>query len=222
MRGFNNLPMWGRLTVGLSVAAAMFIMIWWMQGEESKREAKMMGICWDVSGQAHYPEKWDRDSKDCADPQPLNWKKSPKLVYWDFDKEFDGYLESHRLALEFVNDNLEQVHLIETNSMAAADIIITHGSANEGTGAMATRHNKINGRIVATIIVKKPQDTRQWMLEEEHELLHCLGLAHDRSGIMNPQLKEGEHQQVWHLHKVDRDAILSSLRPKEQPGASDL
>ena len=213
MRGFINLPQWLRLTIGLSIAAIMFVTIWWMQGEEAKREATMMGLCWDSSGQAHYPEGMARDA-NCDSPQPLSWKKSPKLVYWDFDKEFDVYSESHDYALEFVNDNLGEIHLIKTQSRSSADIVITHGSANEGTGAMTTRHNKTGDRIVCTITVKKPQNIRQWMLEEEHELLHCLGLAHDRSGIMSPQLAEGDQMQVWHLHSVDRDAILSSLRPE--------
>jgi hypothetical protein len=219
MRGFLNLPTWQRLSIGLSLTVFMFGLIWWMQGEEAKREATMMGLCWDASGQAHYPEGMDRDA-NCTTPKPLSWKKSPKLVYWDFDKEFDGFKESHDDAIKYANDGLEEVHFVKTDNKAAADIIITHGSANVGNGAMSASHKKTDDRIVCTITVKKPGNTREWFLEEEHELFHCVGLAHDRSGIMSLRLAEGDQMRVWHLHPVDQDAILSSLRPEEQSGAS--
>jgi len=219
MRGFQNLPMWARLTIGLSVAAAMFTMIWWMHKEESKREATMMGLCWDVTGQAHYPEKWAINA-NCNSPTPLSWKKSPKLVYWYLDDKFDGYLSSHEYAMDFINEEIGSEHLIKTNIIEEADVIITHSSMNIGNGSMATSHKKIDDRIVATITVKSPGDIRRWMLEEQHEFGHVLGLAHDRTGIMNPDLDEGSQMRVWPLHAVDRDAILSSLQPIEPPGAS--
>ena len=220
MRGFINLPMWARLTIGISIAAAMFTAIWWMQKEEAKREATMMGLCWDLSGQAHYPEGMERNAP-CDSPKPLRWKKSPKLVYWDFDKEFNSYGESHDDAIKFANDGLGQVHFVKTNSKVGADIIITHGSANVGKGRMSASHKKTDGRIVCTVKVKKPGNIREWMLEEQHELFHCEGLAHDRSGIMSLTLDEGDGMRVWHLHEVDRTAILSSLQPEEQSDALD-
>jgi hypothetical protein len=219
MRGFINLPMWARLTIGLSIAAGMFGLIYWMQGEETKREGTMMGLCWDAQGQAHYPEKWDVNAY-CEDPQPLDWKKSPKLVYWDLPGEFNSYSKSHELAMEFWNKELDHKHFIPTNVKSSADVLIVWGSANEGTGAMTTSHHKIGDRIVATITVKKPGNSRQWMLEEQHEYGHALGLCHDRSGLMNPSLDEGEEMRVWLLHRKDLDAVLDSLRPKEQSSSS--
>lgn len=212
MRGFINLPQWLRISSALSVAVFMFGLIWWMHGEEAKREATMMGLCWDASGQAHYPEGMARNAT-CANPEPLSWKKSPKLVYWDFDKEFDGYERSHDDAIRFANDGLGQVHFIKTGNRAGADIVIVHGSANVGLGAMSASHSKIDDRIVCTITVKKPGNVREWMLEEQHELFHCVGLAHDRSGIMSLSFDEGDGMVLWPLHSVDRAAILSSLLP---------
>lgn len=212
-------PQWARLASMLTMAAMMFTLIWYMQNEETKREGTMMGLCWDSKGQAHYPEKWDINAY-CDDPQPLDWKKSPKLVYWGMPKEFDTYADSHRDAMDFWNKELKQKHFISTDVESMADITIVWGSANEGTGSMSTSHRKVDGRIVATITVKTPGNIRQWMLEEQHEYGHALGLCHDRSGLMSPSLDEGEEMKVWLLHAKDRDAVLDSLLPKEQSSSS--
>ena len=213
-------PQWARISSMLFIAVNMFGLIWYMKNEEAKNEATMMGLCWDSEGRAHYPEKWDVNAY-CDDPQSLDWKVSPKLVYWDFKSDFDTYLDSHEGAMSWWNKELGQVHLIETQSKESADILIVWGSVNEGTGSMATSHRKVGNRIVATITVRTPGDIRQWMLEERHEFGHALGLAHDRSGIMNPDLDERGEMKVWSLHSRDRQAVLDSLQPKEQPASSD-
>jgi hypothetical protein len=212
---FMNWPQWARLVSMITVAAGMFALVWYMQSEETKREGTMMGLCWDSQGKAHYPEKWDVNAY-CDDPQPLDWKKSPKLVYWDLPKDFDSYSESHKLAMKFWNKELDQEHLVQTIDRELADITIVWGSANEGTGSMSTSHTKVGDRITATITVKTPGDVRRWLLEEQHEYGHVLGLCHDRSGLMNPGLDEGEEMRVWLLHQIDLDAVLDSLRPKEK------
>ena len=216
---FLTWPQWARLASMLAVAGGMFALIWYMQKKETEAEATMMGICWDSQGRAHYPEKWEVNAK-CESPQPLDWKKSPKLVYWDFPDDFDDFRSSHDEALKFWNNELGHDHFKETLVEDIADVHILWGSANDGTGAMSTSHRKVGERIIATITVKRPSDIRRWMLEEQHELGHVLGLAHDRSGIMNPELQEGEEMKVWLLHKKDRKAVLESLAPKQPSAAS--
>ena len=83
---FMQWPQWLRLGTMILFTAGMFALIAYMKGEEEKNEATMMGLCWDTQGQAHYPEKWEVNAL-CDDPQPLDWKKEPKLVYWDLPAE---------------------------------------------------------------------------------------------------------------------------------------
>jgi len=188
----------------------MFLLIWHLQKKETEREATMMGLCWGHTGQAHYPEKWQVNAS-CNSPQPLNWKKSPKLVYWDLPSDFDGYRKSHEEAMAFWNKELGHDHFKETMLKDIADVTIVWGAANDGIGVMSTNHKRQGDRITATITVKKPGDVRQWMLEKQHELGHVLGLAHDRTGIMNPELDESDGMKIWLLHDKDRKAVLGSL-----------
>jgi hypothetical protein len=197
--------MWARLAIGLSLAIGMFLGIWKMAAKEEAKEAVFLEVCW-VGGQAYY--QGVRDS--CPEEmEPLQWKKRHKTVSWVFDSSFDVYLDSHKRAVEWVNKELgfEALRMVDGD----ADIVMLHGSANEGKGAMSTSHSRVDGKISATITVRHPQDIRAWMLEEQHELLHALGLAHDRSGIMSESLDEPDGVKIWLLHRKDRKALQELL-----------
>ena len=218
MKGFLNLPTWIRWTfLGLFVIG-MFSLIWWMDKEETEREATLMTVCWDAEGVAHYQ---DEGNYMCpSGVELLQWTKKTKEVYWSFAPDFNVYGESHRNAVKWVNDELGFEALLLSES-PLADIVIVHGSVNEGSGSMHTSHTKTNGKIRATITVRTPSNIRAWMIEEEHELLHALGLAHDRSGIMSPKAgQEPNGMRVRLLHDKDRKALrdllltpLSALAP---------
>jgi len=206
---FLALPLWIKGLIMTPLMAGMFYTVWWMQNEETKREATLMDVCWDAEGVAHYPETQEQKDACPGGAQPLSWVERHKSVYWDLSPEFDVYREGHFTAMKWWNKELGWDQFVESETKGMADIVIVHGSVNEGRGAMSTSHTKSATGIKAVIVVKVPGNIRQWMLEEEHELGHALGLAHDRSGIMKKDLSEGEKMKVWLLHDKDRDAIRS-------------
>lgn len=212
MKAFINLPMWLRLTLGLSLTTGMFLWIWHLNAEEEKHEATLLTVCWLDDGQAGYPETEEERATRPTELQSLKWDKQPKTVRWEFPGAFDNYLESHRDAMAWVNKELGVIALVEASG-PDADITIEWGSVNEGRGLMNTKHFKDGDNIRAVIAVVKPGNIREWMLEEEHELLHALGLAHDRRGIMSETLEEGEDMKVWLRHKKDRTALRELLVP---------
>ena len=210
MKAFINLPMWLRLTLGLSLTAGMFLWIWHLSAEEEKHEATLLTVCWLDDGQAGYPETEEERASCPTELQLLKWRKQPKTVWWEFPEAFDSYLESHQDAMAWVNKELGFTALVEADG-PDADITIEWGSVNEGRGLMHTKHFRDGDSIRAVISVLKPGDIREWMLEEEHELLHALGLAHDRRGIMSKSLAEPDGQKAWLLHKRDRKALQELL-----------
>lgn len=200
-------PLWIQAAIFLPLVAGMFLMIRGMHKAETEREDTFMEVCWSA-GVAHYPE--DQEAKDACPggTQQLLWPRKSMKVYWGMGPDFDEYRRSHEEAMRFWNKALGWEQFDEVYDPKMADITIVHGSASSH-GAMSTSHSKKDGVITATIIVKKPGNIREWMLQEQHELGHCLGLAHDRSGIMKRDLSEGEQMKVWRLHDKDRDAIRS-------------
>jgi len=207
MKGFLNLPGWARLTIALSVAGAMFALIWWMAKQEDAREDTFMEVCWDGDGVAHYPETKEQKDACPGGVELLQWRKNLKGVYLS---DYGMLEESHREAMKWVNNELGFQALIHSES-PDADIVIRRGDLNEGEGAMSTSHKMVDGVIQATITVRSTVDSREWMLEEQHELLHALGLAHDRSGIMSKSLDEPTGMKVWLLHNKDREALRELL-----------
>lgn len=211
MKGFLNLPMWARLAIALTIAVGMFLFIGIQAEKQYDREDPFMVVCWDAEGAAHYPDEAEKTTSCPSGEQLLQWNKKTKTVLWDFDSEFDVYLESHSMAIERTNEDLGLDALAMTTS-GPADITIVHGSANSN-GIMSTSHYRSSdGTITAIIRVKKPGDTRAWMLEERHELLHALGIAHKSSGIMRKTLEEPEDRQLsWLLRPNDRKALRKLL-----------
>lgn len=205
-------PRWLRLCFMAGVVVGMFLFIWRLASEEEKKEATLMTVCW-AQGQAHYPETAEQRDACPVGVQLLEWRKPTKTVRWAMDREFDGYKRSHRDAVAWVNKELGFEALKMDDSAIAPDITIEHGSYGEGRGLMSTKHRMAGEDITATILVKAPGDIREWLLEEEHELLHALGLAHDRRGIMSKTLDEGEGMKVWLLHEKDREALRALLIP---------
>lgn len=200
-------PLWMQGIMWVPLVAGMFYTVWWMQKEETKTEAIFMDACWQA-GVAHYPE--DQETKDACPggTETLSWAKRTITVYWGMEPDFSDYVESHVMAMEWWNKQLGWDQFVAAEAQADADVAILHGDAS-GSGAMSTSHKRQGDRMTATISVKKPGNIREWMLQEQHELGHVLGLAHDRSGIMKRDLSEGEQMKVWHLHDKDRDAIRS-------------
>jgi len=208
------LPQWLQTLLAGVVVGGMFALVWYTQKESRKQEAVFMGICWDAAEQAHYPVDGIHDA-NCANPQPLNWTKSPKLVYWGLSEDYEVYRrESYKLALDFWNKAVGK-HVVEaTDNEAEADIEILDG-AHDGHGAMATSHCRQGGQTHATILVKAPGNIRLFMLQLEHELGHAMfGLSHDRGrSIMHPRAGEGEEEslRVWFVTEKDKKAIRAYL-----------
>jgi len=211
---FLALPGKYRYPMLAALMGGMFFSIWWMQAEETKNEATFMDVCW-VNGAAHYPET-PKDKASCpGGTEQLSWAKRSITIYWAMPKDFDVYLDSHKEAMKWWNKQLGWKQFVSVSDDANPDVRIIHGSVS-GKGAMSTSHTRSNGVMRATITVKQPGNIRQWMLEEQHELGHVLGLAHDRRGIMSPSLDETEDQmKVWLLHDKDRDAIRDLYAAKE-------
>ena len=209
MKSFILAPRWSRYCFIAGFVTGMFLLIWWMAREEEK-EVTFLDVCW-YGGQAHYLETEEAKADCPGGGAPLHWKKKTKTVRWDFGPDFDTYKRSHQKAIDWVNKELG-FKALDTTFDDSADITIHQGSyeGSEG-GAMATQHFKHDGTISAVIVVKHPVSIREWMLEEEHELLHALGLAHDRTGIMSKSLDEGEGMKIWLLHEKDRDALRDLL-----------
>lgn len=209
MKAFINLPMWLRLTIGLSLVAGVFLWIGIGAEKAMDKEPPFLEVCW-KDGVAHYPTNVDTTAACPGGVIKLQWAKKTKTIRWDMPADFDTYLSSHQLAVAWVNKELGFEAMRMTTG--DADIVINHGNY-EGpkNGAMATQHFKKDDIIRAVIMVKVPGDTRQWMLEEEHEILHALGLAHKSTGIMSRSLDEAGKQKVWLLRPNDRKALRKLL-----------
>jgi hypothetical protein len=212
MKAFINLPMWARLAIALTIAVGMFLFIAIQAEKQYDREDPFMTVCWN-EGVAHYPDEADKETSCPSGEELLQWDKKTKTVRWDFiGTDFDVYLDSHSRAIERINDDLgfEALSIITSGP---ADITMEHGMANIGNGSMSTSHYKSSvGAITAIIRVKTPKDTRSWMLEERHELLHALGLAHKSSGIMKRSVEEPSDRQLsWLLRPNDRKALRKLL-----------
>jgi hypothetical protein len=209
MKAFINLPTWLRITIGLSIAAGMFLWIGISAERQYDREEPLMKVCWS-DGVAHYPETQEQIDSCSEGVIDLMWTKKTKTLRWDLGPEYDVYKGAHQDAVDWVNDELgfDAVELTEGD----ADITIVSGSVNESSGRMHTSHTKVDDEIRATITIHVPGDTRQWMLEEQHEILHALGLAHKSSGIMRKTLeKPGDPQRAWLLRDNDRKALRELL-----------
>lgn len=202
---FLTLPGKYRYPMLAALTGGMFFSIWWMQSEETKHEATFMDVCW-VGGTAHYPDTPEAKEACPGGTQQLAWAKRTITVKWDLGPEFNVFKESHELAMKWWNKQLGWDQFVTPDDNIIPDVRVVHGSVS-GTGAMSTSHTTDGDTIAATITVKRPGNIREWMLEEQHELGHVLGLAHDRSGIMKKSLDEGEDMKVWLLHDKDRDAI---------------
>lgn len=209
MKAFINLPMWARLAIGLSIAAGMFLWIGIGAEKSYDKEPPFLKVCWE-NGVAHYPETQDQIDACPGEVIELLWVKKTKTIHWGLGPDFDDYKDSHQRAVDWVNDELGFKAVEMT--IGDADIVINHGSyEGSANGAMATKHTKEGDVIRATIMVKAPGDTRQWMLEEQHEILHALGLAHKSTGIMKKSLAEPNGQRVWLLRDNDREALRKLL-----------
>lgn len=213
MKAFINLPMWIRLASAITLAIVMFVWIGIGAEKAADRELPFLEVCWD-SGGARYPEN-TKQREACPIPVvELKWDKPVKTVYWDMGPEYNAYRDSHKRAIQWVNDELGFVALVE--SQEEADITIVSGSYARGEGDMHTRHHKFDSKIRAIITVKAPRDIRSWMLEEQHELLHALGLAHKSTGIMSRSLAEpSDRQLIWSLRPNDRAALRKLLLPAD-------
>lgn len=212
MKTFLKFPMLVRLSIAAFVVASMVILILWMAGNEMDQEPTFLEVCW-KDGVAHYSENEEQVASCPAGIKALKWGKTPKTVRWNLEQDYDVYLDSHKRAMQWVNNELGFEALRPTSDLHA-DIILSSGSYG-GEGAMHTSHYRITagGDIHASIVVNAPGDTRQWMLEEQHELLHALGLAHDRRGIMSLSLDEPGGPRVWLLHSKDKKALRDLLVP---------
>lgn len=209
MKAFINLPMWARLTIGLSITAGMFLWIGIGAERSHDEELPFLEVCWE-GGVAHYPETTAQKNACPGGVIELLWAKKTKTIHWDMSSDFDAYRDSHQRAVAWVNKELG-FRALEM-AYGDADITIVHGSYSEGSGSMHTSHHRIGDVIRATITVRAPGDTRRWMLEEQHEILHALGLAHKSSGIMKKSLKEPDDRQlVWLLRPNDRAALRKLL-----------
>lgn len=211
MKAFIKLPMWLRLTLALSLVGGMFLWIGIWAEKQYDKEAPFMKVCWS-NGIAYHPTTQDQVDACPGEVIDLMWVKKTKTIYWDLGPEFDVYKDdAHQRAVAWVNKELG-FKAVEISDTGDADITIVHGSYNEGSGAMHTKHHRIGDVIRATITVRAPGDTREWMLEEQHEILHALGLAHKSSGIMKKSLKEpSDRQLTWLLRDNDRAALRKLL-----------
>jgi len=212
MKALINLPMWARLAIGLSIAAGMFLWIGIGAERQYDREAPFMEVCWS-NGVAHYPETQEQIDNCPEEVTDLKWAKKTKTLMWSLESEYGVYKGAHQDAVTWVNKELgfKAISLVGGDS-GDADITMVSGSVNEGRGAMVTSHTRTGDNIHAVITVRVPGDTRQWMLEERHEILHALGLPHKSSGIMKKSLKEPSDKQLaWLLRPNDRKALRKLL-----------
>ena len=133
MKAFINLPMWLRLSIGISIAAGMFLCIGIIAERSYDKEPPFMKVCWE-NGVAHYPENQDQIDNCPGEVIDLMWEKKTKTIHWDLGPDFDVYKDdAHQRAVAWVNEELgfEALEMSSGN----ADITIVHGSYNEGSGA---------------------------------------------------------------------------------------
>ena len=204
---FLHLPQWARLSIMCSLAAMMFGVVYLSQNEARKDEKTLMTVCW-VPGtyeQAAYQD--DLPAPLCDAPEELVWAKKTKKVFWALGSDYDVYDRSYDEALKYWNREMDHTVFVKTDNEDEADIVIQEGAANS-SGNMSTSHFRDGDQIVAVVRVNVPGDIRRFMLELEHELGHCLGLAHDAgSSIMNRTLPEGEQMRVWFVTSKDKKRL---------------
>lgn len=203
---FLNLPQWARLSIAGGVLVGMFLLIHFAWEDHEKTEPTLVTICWNDAGQAVYQEY-----QDCAPAEELVWTKQNKKVYWGLSAEYDVYRSGFEGALKYWNENLDHEAFVETRNVENADVIIVEGAINVGDKphSMGTSHIRTNGEITAMVTVTIPGDSRRFMLAMQHELGHCLGLAHDEGGsIMNRTLPEPRGKLMfWYVSDKDKKRL---------------
>jgi hypothetical protein len=182
-------------------------------------------VCWgkeDASGArfAHYSsDKYGAVNEHCKAPEKFSWPKKIKTVAMRSGTEYDDFYDSFKEAVKFWNNEMDQeVFRIESNP-EAADIVIVFDTFQKEFGeedpvGASTRIFKVGEELHAEIHIKSFMDIRQMYLTMAHELGHAgFGLAHDRHGIMLPNVAdaEGDKMMFWPVLNDDKEAIKQML-----------
>lgn len=136
----------------------------------------MMEVC--PSGNTFiYPQGYDSVAA-CAGPTTqINWPGIPLKVRID-PSVSSTYGESIDEAISFWNK--EVTTLFVKVSSPPYDVLITDGVARDGELG-ATYHTIVDGRLTATVELRRPGDITTAFYITAHELGHVMGLAHDRA-----------------------------------------
>lgn len=159
MRWFLNLPMWIRLTVGLSVVTGMFVMAWWHNQGKQKRE-----VVWDDTAKL--------------------WPRLPLQVVWN-EHVWDEHNSSITKAIAVMNSEVG-CRLLEAASGSSWDItlISADGEPCGDWGGLVVDPDHAGQTYrcpdgTMEIHILQPGNVTQMYLVVYHELTHVLGLAHD-------------------------------------------
>lgn len=198
MKWFINLPMWARLTIGLSVAAGMFVLIWYLNSERQKHEPV-----------------WAEGDKAVFWPRP----QLPLKVY---APDWEGHTGSVRDAVKTFGEMVGCTLMVMTNRADDADITILNEGCETGPNhAGCTFYDPAKKK--ALIKVGQPGDVTQSYVIFYHELTHAWGLAHD--GVY-PLPQPGEKPALFvpitadnagaHSNRLGQGALLPALSDKDR------
>lgn len=156
MKWFMSLPYWSRISLALTLAAAMFALAWRLHRERAAAEA-----VWATGAQA---VEW-----------PL--EELPIRVWGD--PEFGSHLRSLSQAVTDINQAAGCILLAETPSREIAHVeVVNEGCETAENHAGCTFRDPTTSRFL--VKVGQPGDITQSYLIFYHELAaHVLGLAHD-------------------------------------------
>ena len=201
------------LNIGIAIGAAVLavvVVVLIVYGVTTHSESGLLKVCW-VDGQAHYVEGAEVNNGSCEGAEELVWPESQiPLTVTAITAEgvvlAPGASQREALdsAISDINSQVDFALLATIGDRAGIDIVVQVGAAVEAGGIRNSgardgershplgyaRHHRANsatetGTILHCDIVvySTAGGLREEYLVVHHELLHCVGLAHD---VNNP------------------------------------
>ncbi|MBW2288647.1 MAG: hypothetical protein JRG90_12575 [Deltaproteobacteria bacterium] len=160
MKWFLRLPSWVRLSSALTLAAAMFVLIWWMN---QKRQA----------------------AEDVWHPKARHWTSTPLTVSWD-EHFWGAHNNSFSKAVSEINGAVgcNQLRVALDGGPTDVRIVSTDGEPCGDMEALVSKESHAAQTYLcpdgtAEIHIGQPGDVTKSYLIAIHELGHVLGLGHD-------------------------------------------
>lgn len=176
------------ITIGAAVLAVVVVSLI-IYGVTTHREPGLLQVCWQPNDSAAYANPGDLEGLEapdapCAEPEELRWdrKQVPLKVAWQALQDSDE--RALKAAIQDINAQLGFKMLVETPEGEASDIVVeleAHLVGEKNPPAGWAHHVRSNGVVGCDAKIRSLAASERFVyLVAHHELLHCIGLAHDQ------------------------------------------